>query len=155
MSTGLEAPNPPPPFANRLLAAVSLLGFGWLLLAIGLVADAGRGSPEATVRRYLADLEARQVAAALGALEPAAGVRWRDFVEFQQFNRYRVISIAVRSPSILESASGGRPWRATELTLVADIVEPSGIQWRGSTVVPVAQIDGRWVMRRAPFADGD
>jgi len=125
---------------------------GWLALASGLVVDARRGSPEATLRAYLADLEARRTEAALAALAPDAAARWRDFIEFQQFNRYRVVSVAVRSPSLLESFTQHRAWRATEATLVADISEPSGIEWRGSTVVPLDFVDGRWVLLRPPFA---
>ena|SRR5438874_1864141 len=135
-----------------LRAALGLLLIGWLALAAGLVADARRGSPEATLRGYLADLEARRTEAALAALAPEAVARWRDFVEFQQFNRYRVVSVAVRSPSLLESLARRRAWRATEATLVADISEPSGIEWRGTTVVPVDLVDGRWVLSKPPFA---
>ena len=135
-----------------LRVAFGLLLAGWLVLAGGLVVDARRGSPEATLRGYLADLEARRTEAALAALAPDAAARWRDFVEFQQFNRYRVVSIAVRSPSLLESLTQRRAWRATEVTLVADISEPSGVEWRGSTVVPVDFVDGRWMLLRPPFA---
>ena len=139
------------PAPARWLAPALLL-VGWLVLGLGLVIDAARGGPEAVLRGYLADLEGRRVEAALGALAPGAAERWRDFVEFQQFNRYRVVSIALRSPSLVESLTRGRPWRVTEATLVADIVEPSGVEWRGSTVVPVDFVDGRWVLLRAPFA---
>jgi hypothetical protein len=132
--------------------ALGLSVLGWLALLAGLVAEARRGSPEAALRGYLADLEGRRTEAALAALSPETALRWRDFVEFQQFNRYQVVSIAVRWPSLLESLVVGRPWRATEATLVADIVEPSGTQWRGSTVVPVDLVDGRWLLKRPPFA---
>jgi hypothetical protein len=135
-----------------LRAVLGLLLAGWLVLAGGLVADARRGSPEATLRGYLADLEARRTEAALAALTPDAAARWREFVEFQQFNRYRVVSVAVRSPSPLESLTEHRAWRATVATLVADISEPSGIEWRGSTMVPLDFVDGRWVLLRPPFA---
>ena len=134
------------------LMAFALLALGWLALAAGFVAEARRGSPEAALRGYLADLEGRRTEAALAVLSPETAQGWRDFVEFQQFNQYRVVSIAVRSPSVLESLVGGRPWRPTEATLVADIVEPSGIRWRGSTVVPVDLVDGRWLLKRPPFA---
>jgi hypothetical protein len=131
---------------------VGLFIVGWLVLGLGLVVDVQRGGPEATIRGYLGDLEARRVEAALAALAPEAAARWRDFVEFQQFNRYEVVSIAVRSPSVLESLTQGRPWRATQATLVADVFEPSGARWRGSTIVPVDFVDGRWVLLRPPFA---
>jgi hypothetical protein len=132
--------------------ALGLLAVGWLALGAGLALEARRGSPEAALRGYLADLEGRRTEAALAALSTDTAQHWRDFVEFQQFNRYQVVSIAVRSPSLLESLAGGRPWRATEATVVADILEPSGIRWRGSTVVPVELIDGRWLLKRPPFA---
>jgi hypothetical protein len=131
-----------------------LLLVGWLVLGIGLLADSRRGSPEPTVRRYLADLQAHRLEAALAALAPAAAERWRGFVEFQQFNRYQVVSIAVRSPSPLESIATGRAWQATRLTLVVDVEEPSGLRWRGSTLVPVARRpDQSWLLERPPFAE--
>jgi hypothetical protein len=129
-----------------------MLMLGWLALALGLLADARRGSPEPTIRQYLADLEAHRTDAALAALAPEAAGRWRDFVEFQQFNRYSVISLAVRSPSLLECLVDRRPWTATQATLVADVLEPSGIRWRGSTLVPVISRDGGWLLERPPFA---
>jgi hypothetical protein len=132
--------------------ALGLFVVGWLALAIGLVIDARRGGPEATLRGYLADVEAHRVEEALAVLSPDGG-RWRDFVELQQFNRYEVVSIAVRSPSVIETLVLRRPWQATQATLVADVFEPSGIRWRGSTVVPVDQIDGRWLLLRPPFAE--
>ena len=132
--------------------AIGLLVLGWMLLPVLLLVDARRGSPEGTLRAYLADLEAHRTEAALAALAPDAAARWRDFVEFQQFNRYRVVSVAVRSPSLLESLRSGRPWRTTQATLIADIDEPSGLRWRGSTVVPVDFAAGRWLLLRPPFA---
>jgi hypothetical protein len=134
---------------------LTLLAASWLVLGLGLLVDARRGSPEPMVRAYLSDLEAHDISAAQAALEPSVVERWRDFLNFQQFNRYRVLSVAVRSPSLLESLTRGRPWRATELTLVADIQEPDGQTWRGSTVVPLAFVDGRWLMLRPPFAPAE
>lgn len=132
--------------------AVSLLAIGWLVLAAGLALEARRSGPEAVLRTYLADLEAHRVEAALSALSPSADHRWRTFLDVQQFNRYQVVSLAVRSPSPLESLARGRPWRPAQATLVANILEPSGITWQGSTIVPVELIDGRWVLARPPFA---
>ena len=136
--------------ATRL--ALGALGLGWLLLVAGLAADAGRDGPEATLRGYLSDLEADRVDRALQVLTPEAAVRWRDFVDFQQHNRYEVISIAPRSASLLSSVVNRSPWRATQATLIVDVTEPSGERWRGSTVVPVARRDGRWRIERPPFA---
>lgn len=128
------------------------LGLGWLVLALGLIIDARRPSPEPTLRTYLADLEAHRTEAASTALSPEAAARWADFVEFQQFNRYEIVSIAVRSPSLVASLLERRPWLPTEATLIADIAEPSGIRWRGSTVVPFESVGGDWTLLRAPFA---
>ena len=139
---------------RALGAALGLLAIGWAALGVGLVADARRGSPDATIREYLADLEGRRVEEALAALEPGVRDRWRDFLEFQQFNRYALVSIAVRSPSLLEVLTAGVAWQATQATVVADIVEPSGVRWRGSTVVPVRYAEGRWYLARPPFAPG-
>ena len=133
-------------------AAIGLLGLGWLVLFVGLAADVSRGGPESTLRGYLADLEAQRMEATLAVMAPEAAVRWGDFIEFQQYNRYEVVSIATRSPSLLESLAQGRPWRATQATLVADVLEPSGVRWRGSTIVPVDFVDGRWTLLRPPFA---
>jgi hypothetical protein len=132
--------------------AVGLFLVGWLVLGIGLVVDVSRGGPESTLRGYLADLEAQRTEAALAVMAPEAAARWRDFIEFQQYNRYEVVSIATRSPSLLESLAQGRPWRATQATLVADVLEPSGVRWRGSTIVPLDFVDGRWMLLRPPFA---
>jgi hypothetical protein len=132
--------------------ALGALGLGWLVLVAGLVVDFRRDSPEATIRRYLADLGAERVELALAALTPAARARWHDFIDFQQHNRYNVVSIATRSASLLSSMVQGSPWRATQVTLIVDILEPSGQRWRGSTVVPVEWRDGRWWIERPPFA---
>jgi hypothetical protein len=137
---------------RTLAVALGLLALGWAVLGVGLVADARRGAPEATIRDYLADLEAHRVDAALAALEPDSRNRWREFLEFQQFNRYSVVSIAVRSPSLVEVLTRGVAWRPTQVTLIADILEPSGIRWRGSTIVRVRLGDGRWLLERPPFA---
>ena len=133
-------------------AALGLLALGWVALGVGLVADARRGGPEATLREYLADLEGRRVDEALAALEPDVRDRWRDFLEFQQFNRYGPPNIAVRSPSPIEAFRDGVDWRPNQVTLLADVLEPSGIRWRGSTLVPVRYADGRWSLARPPFA---
>jgi len=132
--------------------ALAMLVVGWLALASGLGAEAARAGPERFIRGYLTALQGRQVESALAALTPETAERWRGFLEFQQFNRYSVLSIASRSPSLLESLSGGRPWRAVEATLVADITEPSGLVWRGSTVIPLEWRDDHWAMARPPFA---
>lgn len=136
--------------ATRL--ALGALGLGWLLLVAGLAADAGRDGPEPTLRGYLSDLESDRVDRALNVLTPEATARWRDFVDFQQHNRYEVASIVIRSASLLSSVVSRSPWRATEATLIVDVTEPSGERWRGSTVVPVAWRDGRWQIERPPFA---
>lgn len=137
---------------RTLAASLALLALGWAVLPLGLWADARRGSPEPALRQYLADLEAHRLAEASAALEPAERQRWRDFLDFQQFNRYAVVSIAVRSPSLLDVVTSARPWQATAATLVADITEPSGTRWRGSTVVGLRFADGRWYLDRPPFA---
>ena len=137
---------------SKRILSLSLLTLGWLVLALGLLVDARRPSPEGALRAYLADLQSQRLDAALAALTPSAAARWRDFLEFQQFNHYEVVSVAIRSPSLLESLTAGLPWRPTEVTLVADILEPSGIRWRGSTVVPVDYVAGRWLLARPPFA---
>jgi hypothetical protein len=137
---------------RRLHAGLIALGLGWLALAIGLLADAARPGPEPMLRGYLADLEAQRLPAALEALAPERRESWRPFVEFQQYNRYRVQSIAVRSPSLLEALSSGELWLADQATLVVDVTEPSGLTWRGSTVVPLVYREGRFVMVRPPFA---
>jgi hypothetical protein len=138
------------PMATRL--ALGALGLGWLVLVVGLAADVGRDSPEATLRGYLSDLEADRIDRALYALTPEATARWHDFVDFQQHNHYEVISIVTRSASLLSSVVKRSPWRATQATLIVDVTEPSGERWRGSTVVPVAWRDGRWRIERPPFA---
>jgi hypothetical protein len=144
-----------PSLRDARFVALALLAVGWLVLALGQVVDARRGGPEPMVRAYLTDLEAHDLASAQATLEPSVVERWRDFLGFQQFTRYHVLSVAVRSPSLLESFSSGRPWRANELTLVADIQEPDGRTWRGSTVVPLEFVSGRWLMLRPPFAPAD
>jgi hypothetical protein len=143
----------PTPNSLRLSAPLSLLLVGWLVLFVGLVVDTRRSGPEPMLRGYLSDLQDQRVDKALTALTPAAADQWHDFLEFQQFNRYQVVSIAVRSPSVLESLSQGAPWRPTQATMVADILEPSGVRWRGSTIVPLTYVDGRWSMTRPPFAN--
>jgi hypothetical protein len=140
---------------RALTLSLALLAVGWLILGLGLVLDARRGSPEPTIRRYLTDLEAHRLEAASATLTPSAAERWRDFLEFQQFNHYGVVSVAVRSPSLIEAILTRTPWRATHATLVADVLEPSGIRWRGSTIVPLELRDGVWLLERPPFASGE
>ena len=137
---------------RRLRWSLSLLALGWAVLVAGLAADLRRPSPEPTIRAYLADLEGHRLEEAAGALSPAARDRWGDFLEFQQFNRYEVVSLAVRSPSLLEVVLGQGPWRPDQATLVADVIEPSGVRWRGRTLVPLAYEGGRWYLLRPPFA---
>ena len=132
--------------------SVALLGLGWAALALGVWADGRRGSPEPALRQYLDDLENHRLAEASAAIEPDERQRWSDFLDFQQFNRYAVVSIAVRSPSLLDVVARGQAWQANKATLVADIVEPSGVRWRGSTVVGLRYADGRWYLERPPFA---
>ena len=133
-------------------SAISVLTLGWLVLVLGLVAETIRPNPDPTIRAYLADLEARRVDQALTALTPDAATRWREHVELQQFNEYRVVSIAARSPSIVESLTRGQPWLATQATLIVDVSEPSGLTWRGSTIVPLEYANGSWRLREPPFA---
>jgi hypothetical protein len=137
--------------ARGLNPGLLALGLGWLTLAVGLLADAARPGPEPLLRGYLADLQAQRLSAAFESLAPERREAWRSFLEFQQHNRYQVQSIAVRSPSLLESLSSGRPWLADQATLVVEVTEPSGLRWRGSTVVPLSYRDGRYVMERPPF----
>jgi hypothetical protein len=132
--------------------AVGLLALGWLTLAASLLVEARRGGPELALRSHLADLEAQRLEAALGSLSPRAAERWHEFLEIQQLNSYQVVSVAVRSPSLLDSLLGREPWQPTQATLVANVTEPSGLQWQGSTIVPFEQIDGRWLLARPPFA---
>jgi hypothetical protein len=132
--------------------ALGLLAIGWLTLLVGLAFDARRDGPEDLLRTYLSDLGAQRSRDALEALTPAAAIRWGDFVDFQQHNRYQIVSIATRYPSLVEVALRQVPWRATQATLVVEVAEPSGTVWRGSTVVPVTWHDGRWWIERPPFA---
>jgi hypothetical protein len=136
----------------RLPLPLAMLTIGSIVLALGLLAEMSRPNPEPTIRAYLADLEARRVEQALAALTPEAAVRWREFVELQQFNRYGVVSIAARSPSLLESVARGLPWRATQATVIVDVSEPSGITWRGSTIVALEYANGDWRLQEPPFA---
>ena len=137
---------------RALTGSLVLLGLGWAVLLVGLWADARRGSPEPAIRQYLADLQNHRVEAALEALQPAVRERSREFIDFQQFNRYEIVSVAVRSPSLLAVAATGVPWRATQATLVADIIEPSGVRWRGSTLLDLTYAEGRWYIDKPPFA---
>lgn len=137
-------------FGSRMAPVLLLLCA--LALGVGLLVEYRRGGPEPTLRAYLDDLGGQRPDAARAALAPEQREAWRDFVEFQQFNRYRVVSLSVRSPSLLAATLRGLPWRATEATLVVDVTEPSGLTWRGSTIVPVEWRDGRWLLSRPPFA---
>ncbi len=137
---------------RRLRLSLTLLALAWVVLVGGLVLDRSRPGPEPTIRAYLADLQSHRLDDALEALSPPVRDRWRDFLEFQQFNHYEVVSVAVRSPSPLDVLLGRRPWQPTEATLVVDVVEPSGLRWRGSTLVPVSYAGGRWYLLRPPLA---
>ena len=133
----------------RLGLALSLaLLAAWTL---GVVLEPSR-RPEAAVRRYLTELESGFSEAALSLLTPEAESRWRDFVIFQRNNRYRVLSVAVGSTSVLDGLRGQGFWRPTHATLVVEVTELSGLQWRSSTLVPLRWEQGRWRLERPPFA---
>lgn len=127
----------------------------WLLVlaawAAGLLLEPSRG-PDASIRRYLAELEAGRVEAALAMLTPDAEARWRDFVVFQRANRYEVVGVAVATTSLLDALGGAGFWRPSQATLVVDVIEPSAVRWRGSTLVPLRWEHGRWRLERPPFA---
>ena len=95
------------PVATRL--ALGALGLGWLLLMAGLAVDSRRDGPEATIRRYLADLGAERIDQALAGVDPAATFRWRDFVDFQQHNRYEVLALQLARSRCSRAWSVGVP----------------------------------------------
>jgi hypothetical protein len=104
------------------------------------------------LRAYFDDLQSQRLDEALAALAPEAVSTFRDFLSIQQFNRYEIQSIAIQSPSLLDSLLQRLPWEARLATVVVDVTEPSGIRWRGSTLVPLRFDDGRWLLLEPPFA---
>lgn len=137
-----------------LPSAWALLAVAALLLTINGAADLlGRAaSPEATVRRYFAALEADDVDAALDAIDPTVRPAWTPFVENGVRNEYRIVGIAVRHPSVLAQLRGD-PAGPRELTVFLDITQAvDGARWQAGPRVPIVLIAGRWYLGRPPLA---
>ncbi len=109
-------------------------------------------SVESVVRSYFAAMEAGDVDRALAALAPPVADRDVAFVENGIGNRYRVMGIAVRQPSLVAQL-GGAPAGPTEVTVFLDITQAADeARWQAGPRVDVREIGGRWYLARPPLA---
>jgi hypothetical protein len=131
-----------------------LLAIVLVVLGVGAVADVLSRSAgvEGTVRRYFSALEVGDVDGALSTL--ATPVRERDvaFVENGVGNRYRVVGVAVRQPSLLARFAGLAPG-PNQVTVFLDVTQQmDDARWQAGPTVGVREQDGRWVLERPPLA---
>ncbi len=109
-------------------------------------------SVEGVVRRYFAALEAGDVDGALAELAPPITDLDVAFVENVVGNRYHVVGVAVREPSLLARLGGAAPGPA-EVTVFLDITQAADeTRWQAGPRVGVREIDGRWFLARPPLA---
>jgi len=149
-------PVSPSPATLRLGLSISLslLIVSVIVVAASAIEDLrGRSmSPEATVRRYFSALEAADVDTALEQIAPAARDAQTRFIENGAGNKYRVVGIAVRTPSLLDRFRGA-PSTPEDITVFVSVTEVvSGDEWQATPRVPLVQENDRWYLARAPLA---
>ncbi|MPZ15881.1 MAG: hypothetical protein GEU73_15905 [Chloroflexi bacterium] len=133
--------------------ACLVLGAGAAVILVAAAADlAERGSgTETLAQHYFAALEAKDLQAALDAIDPEFRKQATPFVESNLGNTYRVTGVAVRHTSVV-ARLGGAPAGPVEVTVFLDITQrENGFQWQAGPRVPVVQRDGRLYLARPPL----
>jgi hypothetical protein len=132
---------------------------GVLLVAIALVIGAAQlrdrsgAQIESAVDRYAAALAADNLDGCLAELAPADRAEWTDFVRSQLGNRYDVVGVSVRSPSVLDRLQSRVDASPSEATLALSINrdDPESF-YQATSRIPVTQDAGRWYLAAPPLA---
>ncbi len=131
--------------------AWTLLALAALVAAVGPAWESRQRAPEATVRAYLAAVERGDLDAALAELAPDIREDVREGVALQLGNRYRVESLVLGAPSVVNRLLG-RPRAAAWAVVAAEITPAVGQRWKSSSTADLVERDGRWYLARPLFA---
>ncbi|MSQ23444.1 MAG: hypothetical protein EXR58_02675 [Chloroflexi bacterium] len=131
--------------------SVLILLMGLVVAGTGIADFSGRSrSPEASVERYFAALEAAEPETALAEIAPAGREQAAAFVRNSLGNRYQITGIAVRYPSLL-ARLGGEADRPIAVTVFLDITQKDGSRWQAGPQVALVQEEGRSYLESAPL----
>lgn len=131
--------------------ALMLLAIAGAVAVVGPAWESRRRAPEAVARAYLAAVERGDVDSALAELAPDARAARREDVVRQLGNRYRVQSLVLGAPSVVDRLLG-RPRPAAWAVVAAEIAPVVGERWQSSSTADFIERDGRWYLARPLFA---
>ena len=131
--------------------AIVLVTVSAIVAVVGPVWEARRRAPEAVARAYLAAVERGDLDGALAQFAPDAREAQREGVARQLGNRYRVQSLVLGAPSVIDRLVG-RPRPAAWAVVAAEIAPVVGERWQSSSTADFVERDGRWYLLRPLFA---
>lgn len=140
-------PAAPP---SRALALLLLLLAGAAVL-LGQLADRAQRPIEGAIAAYFAAVTREDLAAALEHVVPERRAELAPAIANQLGNRYRVLGVAVRAPSLAHRLIAGAAGEPAAAVIQVDVTNPAGETWRASTVVRLRHEAGRWLLRDVPL----
>ena len=113
--------------------------------------ETSKRAPEGTARAYLAAVEAHDLDAALATIAPEARDGARERIQLQLGNRYRIETLVLGQPSVLDRWLG-RPLAPAWASVLADVTDKGGDRWKSTSTAELVERDGSWYLVRPLFA---
>jgi len=130
---------------------IVLLFSAVLIAAFGPVWETSKRAPEGTARAYLAAVEAHDLDAALATIAPEARDAARERIQLQLGNRYRIETLVLGQPSVLDRVLG-RPLAPAWASVLAEVTDKSGDRWKSPSPADLVERDCAWYLLRPLFA---
>lgn len=135
----------------RAVSALLLLLISAAVAMVGPLWETGQRGPERTARAYLAAVERGDLDAALATLAPESRAAARDRVAVQLGNRYRIETLVLGAPSVLDRLLA-RPLPPAWATLLAEVTTTTGERWKTTSTADLVRIGGVWYLTAPLFA---
>ena len=136
---------------HRASIPLALLVVAAILAAIGPLWETRQRGPEGAARASLLAVERSDLEGALQSLAPDARAGAREDVARQLGNRYRIETLVLGRPSLLDRLLA-RPEPPAWATLSAEVTTGSGERWKSTSTAELVEAGGVWYLTRPLFA---
>ena len=131
-----------------------LLALSAIAIAVVQLLDRPASAVDAVVHDYALAITQNDADRALADIAPDTRADASEFVREQAGNEYQVISVSVRSASLLDWATRRGGLQPTDATVTMDVNRDSpGDFFQPTTRVGVVQVDGRWLLAQPLLAN--
>jgi hypothetical protein len=136
---------------DQVAIPLVLLVIAATLAVFGPVWETSQRAPEGTARAYLAAVARGDLEGALETLAPDARGAARERVALQLGNRYRIETLVLGRPSVLDRLLA-RPVPPAWATVTGEVTTTDGQRWKSTSTAELVQVDGAWYLTRPLFA---